>query len=127
MSSPRSSARRRSSRRSPPGRCWSSWRSATSRTAGVWQSEPTLWSRYDRPGRRYGARGAAELIGTIQVAYGSPTRYDITIYRVTVTKFGTDNGWTVVKLCDEALGYGSLDLAGCPRASLNAPPKPFRF
>jgi hypothetical protein len=94
---------------------------------GHWQSEPTLWSRYDRPWEGYGSRGSAELIGTIQVAYGTPTRYDITIYRATITKFGTDNGWTVVKLCDEALGYGNLDLAGCPRASLNAPPKPYRF
>ena len=94
---------------------------------GLWQSEPTLWSRYDSPWEAYGSRGSAELIGTIQVAYGSPTRYDITIYRATVTKFGTDNGWTVVKLCDEALAYGNLDLASCPRASLNAPPKPFRF
>ena len=57
---------------------------------GHWQSEPTLWSRYDRPWEAYGARGSSELIGTIQVAYGSPTRYDITIYRATVTKFGTD-------------------------------------
>ena len=94
---------------------------------GHWQSEPTLWSRYDRPWEAYGARGSSELIGTIQVAYGSPTRYDITIYRATVTKFGTDSGWTVVKLCDEALEYCHLALASCPRASLNASPKPFRF
>ena len=84
---------------------------------GVWQSEPTLWSRYDGPWEAYGSRGSAELIGTIQVAYGSPTRYDITIYRATVTKFGTDSGWTVVKLCDEALAYGGLDL-GTRRASI---------
>ena len=62
---------------------------------GVWQSEPSLWSRYDRPWEGYGSPGGAELIGTIQVAYGTPTRYEITIYRVTVTKFGTDQGWTV--------------------------------
>jgi hypothetical protein len=94
---------------------------------GHWQSEPTLWSRYDRPWEGYGSRGSSELIGTIQVAYGTPTRYDITIYRATVTKFGTTGGWTVEKLCNEALGYGDLDLAGCPRASLTAPPKPYRF
>ena len=94
---------------------------------GLWQSEPTLWSRYDSPWEGYGSRGSAELIGTIQVAYGSPTRYDITIYRATVTKFGTDGGWTVEKLCDEALAYGHLELASCPRASLHAPPKPYRF
>ena len=33
----------------------------------------------------------------------------------------------VTSLCDEALGFGSLDLAGCPRATLGAPPKPFKF
>ena len=94
---------------------------------GVWQSEPSLWSRYDRPWEGYGSPGEAELLGTIQVAYGTPTRYEITIYRVTVTKFGNEQGWTVEKLCNEALGYGHLDLAGCPRASLSAPPKPYRF
>ena len=94
---------------------------------GVWQSEPSLWSRYDRPWEGYGSPGGAELIGTIQVAYGTPTRYEITIYRVTVTKFGSDQGWTVSTLCDEALDFGGLTLAVCPRAALSAPPQPFRF
>ncbi len=94
---------------------------------GVWQSEPSLWSRYDRPWEGYGSPGGAELLGTIQVAYGTPTRYEITIYRVTVTKFGNDQGWTVTSICDEALEFGGLDLASCPRAVLSAPPKPFRF
>ena len=94
---------------------------------GVWQSEPSLWSRYDRPWEGYGSPGGAELLGTIQVAYGTPTRYEITIYRVTVTKFGNDQGWTVNSICDEALEFGGLDLASCPRATLSAPPKPFRF
>ncbi len=94
---------------------------------GLWQSEPTLWSRYDRPWLGYGAPGGAELIGTIQVAYGSPTRYEITIYRVTVTRFGTNGGWTVESICNEAIGFGNVNLADCPRASLNDPPKPFRF
>ena len=70
---------------------------------GVWQSEPSLWSRYDRPWEGYGSPGGAELLGTIQVAYGTPTRYEITIYRVTVTKFGNEQGWTVTSICDEAL------------------------
>jgi len=94
---------------------------------GVWQSEPSLWSRYDRPWEGYGSPGGAELLGTIQVAYGTPTRYEITIYRVTVTKFGNDQGWTVNSICDEALEFGGLDLASCPRAILSSPPKPFRF
>jgi hypothetical protein len=94
---------------------------------GLWQSEPQLWSLYDRPWHGYDNPAGAELIGTIQVAYGTPTRYEITIYRVTVTRFGTDSGWTVTSLCDEALALGGLDLASCPRASLGAPPKPFKF
>ena len=61
------------------------------------------------------------------VAYGTPTKYEITLYRVTITRFGQDNGWSVELLSDEALGYGGLTLAECPRAALNAPPKPFRF
>lgn len=94
---------------------------------GVWQSEPSLWSRYDRPWQGYGSPAGAELIGTIQVAYGTPTKYEITIYRATVTRFGTEAGWTVHTLCDEALGFGKLNLESCPRATLGAPPKPFRF
>ena len=94
---------------------------------GVWQSEPSLWSRFDRPFHGMNNPAGAELIGTIQVAYGTPTRYEITIYRATVTRFGADNGWTVEALCDEALAFGGQDLATCPRAKLSAPPKPFRF
>ena len=97
------------------------------RNGGVWQSEPQLWSLFDRPWRGADNPAGAELIGSIQVAYGTPTKYEITLYRVTVTKFGHDNGWTVELLSDEALGYGGLTLAQCPRAPLNAPPKPFRF
>lgn len=94
---------------------------------GLWHSSTTMWSRYDRPWNGTPAATGAELVGNIQVAYGTPTKYEITLYRVTVTKFGHDDGWTVELLSDEALGYGGLTLAQCPRAPLNAPPKPFRF
>ena len=94
---------------------------------GVWQSEPTVWSRYDRPWHGADNPAGAELVGSLQVAYGTPTKYEITIYRVTVTRFGLDNGWSVESLSDEALGYGGLTLDSCPRATLSAPPKPFRF
>jgi hypothetical protein len=94
---------------------------------GRWLSDPSRWARYDSPWQREGDPGHAELLGTIQVAYGTPTRYEITLYRATVTRIGADRGWTVVSLCDEALGFGGLDLATCPRASLTAPPKPFRY
>jgi hypothetical protein len=70
---------------------------------------------------------ASQWIGTLQVAYGTPTKYEITVYRATITRHGTEQGWTVSTLCDEALGFGGLELATCPGASLKPPPKPFRF
>jgi hypothetical protein len=90
------------------------------RTGGVWLADPTTWQRFDDPTER-------NLIGSLQVAYGTPTKYEITVFRCTVTKFGTERGWTVELLCDDALQYGDLTLANCPRASLAPPPKPFRF
>ncbi len=95
---------------------------------GTWWSSPTLWQRYDRPfdGPR-GTAGDAVLIGSLQVTYGAPTRYAITIYRATITQFGQAAGWTVETLCDEALGFGGYRLADCPRADLKPPPRPFRM
>jgi hypothetical protein len=98
------------------------------RVGGNWQAEPSVWRRFDQPwDGADGGPGTAELLGTVQVAYGVPTRYEITIFRATITKLGTERGWTVTGLCDEALGYGGLTLATCPRADLKPPPKPFRF
>lgn len=98
------------------------------RVEGLWQADPAVWRRYDRPwDGEDGGPGHAALLGTIQVAYGVPTRYEITIFRVTVSALGDQIGWTVTSLCDEALGYGGLTLDTCPRASLAAPPRPFRF
>jgi hypothetical protein len=95
------------------------------RDGGVWETGPSLWSRYDRPWE--GPDGAgAELIGRIHIAHGTPTKYEITVYRVTVTLFGSQLGWSVESLCDEALGHGGLRLADCPRAVLAAPPTPYR-
>ncbi len=94
---------------------------------GVWSSDPSRWARFDKPWTGPGAPGDAELLGTIAVAYGTPNRYDITIYRVTITRHGGALGWTVSSLCDDALAFGGLDIATCPRADLSPPPKPFRF
>ena len=95
---------------------------------GLWDASPTTWHRYDRPrDPNDPAPMEASLIGTLQVAYGTPTKYEITIYRATVTKLGTEAGWTVESLVDEALGYGELSLASCPRASLAPPPRPFTY
>jgi len=94
---------------------------------GLWEASPTTWHRYDRP-RAIGDPTPMEtrLLGTIQVAYGTPTKYEITIFRATITRLGVEEGWTVERLCDEALGFGELTLASCPRAPLTTPPRPFR-
>lgn len=94
---------------------------------GRWLGEASRWNRYDRPWESGADPGAAGLIGSIQIAYGTPTKYEITIYRVTITLLGSQLGWTVQTLSDEALGFGDLTLAQCPRAALQTPPKPFRF
>jgi hypothetical protein len=97
------------------------------RNDGQWWSSPTLWRRYDRPWDDQETPGTAELIGSLQVTYGTPMKYSITVYRATVTPFGAEHGWSVEALVDEALGYGGYTLADCPRADLKPPPKPFRM
>ena len=98
------------------------------RLGGLWDTEPALWRRFDRPwesGASSDTAPPSQLLGTIQVAYGVPTRYEITIFRATITKVGTEQGWTVEALCDEALAYGALSLSTCPRADLKPPPPRF--
>jgi hypothetical protein len=98
------------------------------RIGGEWWSEPATWRRYDAAWDGIdGGPGSAALLGTIQIAYGVPTRYEITIFRATITRVGGLHGLTVNGLCDEALGFGDLTLATCPRADLKPPPQPFRF
>jgi hypothetical protein len=95
---------------------------------GVWNASPGLWQRYDVPwnGEPSGP-GTAKLVGSIGAVYGTPSKYDITIYRVTTTDHGREVGWTVESLCDDALQYADLSLATCPRAALVAPPTPDPF
>lgn len=90
---------------------------------GVWNVNPGMWQRYDKPWDGLGGMaGSSKLVGTIGSAYGSPTRYDITIYRATITAHGSDLGWTVDTLCNDALGYAGLTLETCTRAELFNPP-----
>ena len=98
------------------------------RMGGLWWSEPTNWRRYGSPwdGADDGP-GSAQLLGTMQIAYGVPTRFDITIFRATITRTGQHHGWTVNGLCNEALAFGGLSLSTCPRADLSPPPKAFRL
>jgi hypothetical protein len=95
---------------------------------GVWSASAGLWQRYDVPwDGEVGSKGTSQLLGTIGIVYGTPSKYDITIYRATVTEHGLDAGWTVDRLCDDALQYADLTLASCPRTTLTSPaPDPFR-
>lgn len=94
---------------------------------GVWTATTRVWNRYQAPGVDEHGQPTSPLVGRMEVAYGTPTRYEITVYRATLTSVGTAAGWTVESLCDEPLSFGGLRLATCPRASLRPPPKPFRF
>lgn len=94
---------------------------------GLWHTEPIEWRRYDSPWLAPGHQGGSHLLGSIKVAYGTPSRYEITIFRVTITSIGTQQGWTVERICDEALGFGGLTLASCPRTNTAPPPQAFRF
>jgi len=91
---------------------------------GLWSADPARWARYDMPWRTPQDPGSARLIGTVQIAYGTPTPYEITIYCATITAYASRLGWTVVSLCDAALGLGGLTLATCPRAIT---PEPSRY
>src|SRR5436190_930003 len=93
---------------------------------GHWVATARRWSRYDSPGVDSNGLPSGVLLGVIEAIYGATTRYEVTIYRVTVTEMGTTAGWTVESLCDEPLGYGGLTLASCPRAKMQPPPPPFR-
>jgi len=90
---------------------------------GVWLTTTTLWQRYNRAwDGPLGSHGTSELVGSIAVVYGTPTRSSITVYRAAVTEIGVAAGWTTESLCDEAFSYAGLSLANCPRAALATPP-----
>jgi len=94
---------------------------------GVWSVTPGHWQRYDVPwDGPSGTHGSSRLVGTVGAIYGSPSKYDITIYRVTVTEHGAKQGWSVDSICDDALQHVGLTLATCPRVTLtSAKPDPF--
>lgn len=95
---------------------------------GLWNASAGLWQRYDVPWDGEGSGpGRSKVLGTIAAAYGTPTKYDITIFRVTVTDHGQARGWSVERITDDALQYADLTLASCPRADLVAAPEPDPF
>jgi hypothetical protein len=55
-----------------------------------------------------------------------PTRFEITIFRATITLLGTRLGYPVSSLCDQAPVWGDVTLASCPRPDKPAPPRAFR-
>jgi hypothetical protein len=71
-----------------------------------------------------GMRGSAVLLGSIYITW---ERYQVTIYRVSITDQGAAAGLTVEQLCDEVLQVIGLSLATCPRASLGEAPAPDPF
>jgi hypothetical protein len=93
---------------------------------GHWIATARQWYRYSDAGADRDGSPVGRLIGCIEAVYGATTRYEVTLYRVTVTPVGTAAGWTVESLCDEPLAFGGLTLESCPRAQMQPPPKPFR-
>lgn len=94
---------------------------------GVWETSTGAWTRYDRPWPSAHDMGDAQAVGAVHVTYGVPSRYDITLYRVSLTPHGVELGWTVEALVDEVLRPAYLSLETVPRAALKEAPKPFRF
>lgn len=93
---------------------------------GHWFARPNRWSRWNQPWQNDSPAGA-ELIGTVEIAYGTPSRYEVTIYRVSITDYGDSLEYSVRRLVDEALAYGGLTLDDCPRTNLPPPPPPVRL
>lgn len=96
------------------------------RDGGRWWTRVGTWRRYEGPWAPGASEpGTAQHLGTLSCVYDSPSRYCVTVFRVSMTAYGLRQGWTTESLCDEAFGYAGLTLADCPRATLTAPPQPF--
>ena len=93
---------------------------------GCWAHDVSYIKRFSGPfDGPSGMRGSAVLLGSIYITW---ERYEVTIYRVSITEEGAAAGLTVETLCDDVLSVVGLTLASCPRAQLvEAPvPDPFR-
>jgi hypothetical protein len=93
---------------------------------GCWAHDVSYIKRFSGPfDGLSGMRGSAVLLGSIYITW---ERYQVTIYRVSITDEGAAAGITLEGLCDEVLQVVGLSLASCPRAQLaDAPvPDPFR-
>ena len=92
---------------------------------GVWAHDIGYFKRFSGPFDGHGGmRGTAVLLGTIHVTWD---KYDVTIFRVSITDEGVARRMTVEGLCNELLVHAGLTLATCPRAELAATPAPDPF
>ena len=92
---------------------------------GVWAHDIGYFKRFSGPFDGHGGmRGTAVLLGTIHVTWD---KYDVTIFRVSITDDGVARGMTVESVCNELLLHAGLTLATCPRAQLAAAPAPDPF
>jgi hypothetical protein len=92
---------------------------------GVWAHDIGYFKRFSGPFDGLGGmRGSAVLLGSIHVTWD---KYDVTIFRVSLTEEGVEHGLTVESLCDELLSHAGLTLATCPRADLAPAPVPDPF
>jgi hypothetical protein len=93
---------------------------------GHWWTRVGTWRRYDAPWVEGADEpGDAVHIGTVSSVYDSPSRYCVTVFRVSLTAYGLRKGWTTSSLCDDAFRHAGLTLEDCPRAALSRPPSPF--
>jgi hypothetical protein len=92
---------------------------------GVWAHDIGYFKRFSGPFDGVaGMRGSAVLLGSIHVTWD---KYDVTIFRVSLTDEGAEKGYTVESLCNELLVHAGLTLATCPRADLAPAPVPDPF
>ena len=81
---------------------------------GCWVATAQRWSRYDGPGVDSNGEPQGQLIGVIEAVYGASTRYEVTLYRVTVDAGRHSAGWTIESLCDEPLALRRADARFLP-------------
>src|SRR5437764_11438115 len=75
---------------------------------GVWAHDIGYFKRFSGPFDGIGGmRGSAVLLGSVHVTWD---KYDVTIFRVSVTDAGVERGMTVESLCDELLLHAGLTL-----------------
>jgi hypothetical protein len=92
---------------------------------GVWAHDIGYFKRFSGPFDGVGGmRGSAVLLGSIHVTWD---KYEVTIFRVSITDDGLARGMTVESLCNELLLHAGLTLATCPRANMAPAPAPDPF